>query len=451
LGIVLFSNPKRNSRLVALPQGSSSMTSKNLTVTAAAVVALSAGAFFAGRMSVSGDKHDTADSAAGPELPAKTARPAPGSGDSSSSRASGLKTARDRARKETVLAGMQRINLIGDPVERAQAWLDYVNSLDPAEFQAAVASFRDEGFTRDHMGEYSILLSAWAKNDPLAALDYAQANTGNPFARNTILSTWAASDPDGAIAWAKQHHDGDGANPWMIGVIRGLAGTDPTRASQLLSDMPFSGERGEALGSLVPYVLQQGGDSAKAWAESIKDDRLRAGATAQIAESLAKQDPAGTAAWLMRTPGEASSQAMDTVLSTWVEKDKTAATSYFETLPTGDARTSALSGIANTIAQEDPKTAAAFLDSHSADATDRTYQRFVWNAMGSSPDIAVQYIAKIDDEGNRNGTYNRVLDGWLRNDFDAASTYINNAGNSLPPGVKDRVVKRMQDMQQRRQ
>ncbi|MDB6077300.1 MAG: hypothetical protein JWO82_1047 [Akkermansiaceae bacterium] len=427
------------------------MTSKNLTVTAAAVVALSAGAFMAGRMSASGDKHDSTADGTSAAMPARASSRSGGNGgsDAVSPRDSAAKAARERMKHETALAGMQRINLINDPVERAQAWLDFVHSLDPAEFQSAVASFRDEGFTRDHMGEYSILLSAWAKTDPLSALDYAQANTGNPFARNTILSTWAADDPDGAINWAKQHHEGDGANPWMIGVIKGIASTDPTRASQLLNEMPYSAERGEALGSLVPYMLTQGGDAAKAWAATIKDDRLRAGAIGQIADSLARQDPAATAAWLATNRSDAANQAMDNVLSTWVEKDKTAATAYYESMPAGDARTNALRGIANTLAQQDPKAAGEYLDSHSADANDRTYQQFVWNSFQGSPETAVQYIAKIGDEGNRNGTYDRVLRGWLRNDFDAASSYISTA--TLPQDVKARMTKQIQDMQQRRQ
>jgi len=424
------------------------MTSKNLTVTAAAVVVLSGAAFMAGRISASGKKDTVEEEAQGP-AGARSARATGSAADGVTAREAAQKAARERAKREPVLAAMQRINLMNDPIERAQAWLDYVNSLDPAQYEAAVAAFRDEGFTREHMGEYEILLSAWARRDPISALDYAQANTGNPFARNTILATWASSDPDAAIAWAEQHFEGKGANPWMVGVIKGLAASDPSRASTLMTAMPMSQERGEALGSLVPYMMQQGGDAARAWAESITDDHLRNGAMAQVADRLAKLDPASTAAWLSSTKGDAAVQAMDNVLSTWAEKDKSAATAYYENMPTGDARSSALRGITDTMAQSDPKAAAAFLDQHSADATDRTYQQFVWNSFGSAPEIAVQYIAKIDDEGNRNGTYDRLLGGWLRNDPEAASAYINSASSPIPANVRDRLQQRMQNGQRR--
>ena len=84
-----------------------------------------------------------------------------------------------------------------------------------------------------------MLLSAWAKHDPLAALDYASANTGSPFARQSILTSWAATDPIAAMRWAEDNHEGNEANPWMVGVIRGIAASDPERATQLMNSMPY--------------------------------------------------------------------------------------------------------------------------------------------------------------------------------------------------------------------
>jgi hypothetical protein len=183
-------------------------------------------------------------------------------------------------RGEEALAKMEKLMRTTDPIERSKAWLDFVNSVDPSEFESVVASFRSLGMTESRMTEYSMLLSAWAKKDPMQALEYAKENTGNRFARNTILTAWAAYDPDGAIRWAEQNHEakeGEG-NPWMIGVIQGLAASDPARASQLLASMNLSEERGEALGVLLPSILAQGPDAAKAWAAAITDESLKAGA-----------------------------------------------------------------------------------------------------------------------------------------------------------------------------
>jgi hypothetical protein len=338
-----------------------------------------------------------------------------------------------------------------DPIERTRAWLDFVNSIDPSEFESVVASFRALGMTDSRMTEYSMLLSAWGKKDPITALAYAQANTGNRFARTTILSTWAAYDPAGAIQWAEQNHEakeGEG-NPWMIGIIQGLASSDPARASQLLAGMPYSEERGEALSVLLPSILAQGNDAAKLWAEGITDDALKQGAIARVAEAMATKDPAGTADWLARNPGEAADRSMDNVISAWMETDKDSAVAYYQGLPAGDIRTNALRGVANSMAMEDPRAAADFLDANAADANDRVYQQFVWHSFGEAPDIAASYIGKIADPREQEQMYGRMLDGWLRRDFNAASTWIN--GNALPENVQQRLQGRIQEIQQRQQ
>ena len=255
------------------------MSSRTLTLVGAVVVA-SAGAFFVGRMTApaGGGFDGSADAA----LSGKTAVRGSGTETSDapggSRRPSGEREAGRGAanRGEKAIARMEELMRLTDPMERSKAWLDFINTIDPAEFESVVASFRGQGLTDTRMSEYSMLLTAWAKKDPLQALAYAEAHTGNRFARNTILTTWATTDPDAAIRWAQEHHnaeEGEG-NPWMIGVIQGIAASDPVRASQLLAERPFSEERGEAMAALLPHLLAQGTDVAQKWAESISDEPL---------------------------------------------------------------------------------------------------------------------------------------------------------------------------------
>jgi hypothetical protein len=433
-----------------------SLKNRNLTLAGVVIVA-SAGAFVAGRMSAPGSAA-TASGEKGDGNPSGKVSDRSGFGDSgeagSNRRSLAERVAAGKGgavRGEEALAKMEALMRTTDPIERSKAWLDFVNSIDPSEFESVIASFRSLGMTESRMTEYSMLLSAWAKKDPMQALEYAKANTGNRFARNTILTAWAAYDPDGAIRWAEQNHqtkEGEG-NPWMIGVIQGLAASDPARASQLLATMTMSEERGEALGVLLPSILAQGPDAAKAWAAAMTDESLKQGAMARIAESLAAKDPAGTAAWLMQNPGEAADRSMDNVISAWMEQDKDAAVAYYKGLPAGDVRTNALRGVANSMAMTDPRAAADFLDAHAGDANDRVYEQFVWNSFGEAPEIAVNYISRLSNENQQERMYGRMLDGWLRRDYDTASKWIGQ--NSLPANVAERLQRRMQELQQRQQ
>jgi len=322
-----------------------------------------------------------------------------------------------------------------DAHDRARAWLDFVDGLEPGQFADVVADFRATGMSNSNLSEYAMLLSAWAKHDPLAALDFSEKNTGNSFARQTILSTWANSDLDGAMAWANSHFQGapDQGNPWMVGVIRGIAASDPARATQLMQEMPQSRERGDALAALVPTVMAQGPDAAMAWADSLQDPSLRDRAMREIAPRLAEKDPRTAANWLAAANTADAANTMDDVMTAWMRNNPSEAAGYYETLPAGDLRTEALSSMIASMASSDPNQAMTFLNNHRGEATDAIYQEFVWNSARSQPELAASQIANIQDPQNRDRTYVKMIGKWMKRDPEAARQYLNSG--AVPAGV----------------
>lgn len=320
-----------------------------------------------------------------------------------------------------------------DPLSRNRAMLAYIDRLGPGDFEAAVAHFRSLGITESRLGEYAMLLSAWAKMDPVAALDYTKANTTSGFATGTVLATWASSDPDAALRWAEARHQGEGANPYLAGIIRGIAETNPERATQILTGMPKSIERGEALDAILPHLLSQGNDATRTWISAISDEALRNGAMMRTAEKLAVTDPAGTAAWLAANPSEATQRRMDDVYSTWARQDQQAALSSLVALPSGENRSNALRGVISSVASDNPQAAVSLMDRFPNDVTDRVVTNLIWHSFGSEPSVAASQIARITDESQRNRFYNRLLETWVERDPAAANTWIQS--NQLPPGV----------------
>ena len=325
-------------------------------------------------------------------------------------------------------------------LDRSRAMLGWIDSLAPSEFMDAVARFRSLGLTQERMGEYAMLLTAWADVDPTAALAYTTKNTTNGIATNTVLTAWASRDPESAIAWAEANHEGEEANPFMAGIIRSLAATNPIRATELLQALPFSGERGEALQAMIPHLLKQGPDAAKSWIAGLTDPRLRDGATARFAEQMAKTDPAGTASWLLANLGEASTSSVDEVFEEYAKQDKGAAMSAFAQIPEGDARTRALRGLVTIEAQTDPVAAAKMMNSDPADVDDRMVYHFIWNSFDKAPSVAANQIALIKNKDNRDRMYERALESWLEDDQAAAQSWINSA--NLPENVINSLAKR---------
>ncbi len=348
----------------------------------------------------------------------------------SSSRSPRAASSRADSTFDERLASMEDIIRGENALDRGRAMLSWIDSLAPSEFEAAVDRFRNLGLTEARMGEYAMLLTAWAQIDPTAALAYTTEKTNGGMATGTVLTAWASRDPEAAVAWAKANHEGDNPNPYMIGIIRGLVETNPTRATQLLEELPYSGERGNALQAMMPHLLQLGSEGAKDWIAKLSDDRLKDGATARFAEAMAKQDPAGTATWLLANLGEASTRSVDEVFTEWAKTDKNAAMSSFEKLPEGDARSRALRGLVMVDARENPQAAAALMNQYPNDVDDRMVQHFIWNSFDKSPQTAVSQIGLIKDERSRDRMYDRALDGWLNEDPAAARAWVSSANLS---------------------
>ena len=412
----------------------------------AALFLIGAGGFMAGRVS-SGGAEASAEKGPGETKSSRSSSPALSleTGIGARKTTQSRPDAKRAETKKDRLAKLEGIVRGENALERNRALLAYIDQLGPGDFEEAVASFRELGITDSRMGEYSLLLTAWAQTDPTSALAYAKENTRNGFAQDTILTTWATTDPDAAIRWAQNNFDGDGANPYLPGIIRGLSGTDPGKATELLASMPRSEERGKGLDFMLPHLLEQGTAATQAWITGISDDALRNGAMIRAADKLAAVDPEGTAAWLVANPGEASQRRMDDVYGVWAGKDTDAALASFTTLPAGENRSNALRGVVSSVAAEDPKSAVALLDRFPNDVNDRVVQNVIWHSFGSDPAIAATQIARITDEGQRENMYRRTLDAWFDRDPNAAQAWVQT--NTIPESVLTRLTRRQAERQ----
>jgi hypothetical protein len=92
-----------------------------------------------------------------------------------------------------------------------------------------------------------------------------------------------------------------------------------------------------------------------------------------------------------------------------MKQDKQGAMTSLAALPTGENRTNALRGIVNSVASNNPKEAVSLMDRYPTDVNDRVVQNFIWHSFGNDPSAAVNQIARITDEGDRNRMYGRTI------------------------------------------
>jgi len=312
---------------------------------------------------------------------------------------------------------------LNDPLARTNAIIKMINELGPGDFEQVVADFRALGITGNRRTEYELLLHAWAKVDPEGALTYAKENTETPFASQSIIASWAAYNPDAALNWIKTNHEGEKANKYLVGIVKGLADKNTARATEILQELPFSRERGDALRALLPHVSKLGAEEATAWIASIKDEKLRAGASVNIARSLAQKAPEDTAKWVTTLDPETQARVASSVAGTWARQDLNKAVTWTNTLA-GKVKTNAASRMMRHFVSSDPNKAATWMKSMS---TDEGYEKVVRSFMSATsskhPELALSHLGEVDENWRRRSKHMILVD-WATRDQKAASTWM---------------------------
>ena len=250
------------------------------------------------------------------------------------------------------LAGVVRIS---DTFERQRALMDLIDTLGPAEFAGVADQFRELDHLGDSRSEYALILRGWAKADPLTALEYVGQHPGGERGRGTILSTWAGNDVAAAERWALDHHVGDGPNPYLASVIRGIAGNDVAEASRLAQTLPQSRERGDAVDAITRALFLQGNDAAMAFPASITDPALRGGFVAAIADRLIGKDVNQAAAWVASmAQGDIQNRAARSVADALAKEDTKAAAAWVRTLKP-EAQAEAARGVIPAMSRDVPR------------------------------------------------------------------------------------------------
>ena len=337
-----------------------------------------------------------------------------------------------------------------DPIARTEGFLQLVKGLSAEEFLTVVDTYRSGGVNQEDFGEYRILLSAWARVAPLDALNYAHAKTGTPFARQTILATWAKNDPASAINWARDHFDSNGkdnqANPWIVGVIEGLAATNLPQATILLEELPFSKERGEALSSIFEEITQMGSETGKQWVSQLNDKQLQAGAAARLAGILAQTDPQEAAQWAATLGHEAMKRSAQTIVNEWVKDDFNAAKIWVEEQPEEIIAAAGPELMKAILDKEDPAAASEWLSTYDGNPEfDETIRTLVWGTMNKTPELGADWIMRLSSENDQTRTFHRVLRGWINQDPAGAMDYIRN--NPVPESISRRAEMEIQQQQ----
>jgi len=349
---------------------------------------------------------------------------------------------RDRPalRNSTTISAVERltdITRITDEFTRQRALMDLLVTLAPGEFEAVAEKYRE----LDHLGnsgaEYKMILSRWAKADPLSALAYVAQHPDAQRGRNTILTTWADSDPAAAERWAIANYEGDGPNPHLTAVIAGVAAHDLNEALRMAHTMPRSRQRGEAMQAITNALFLEGIDSAMAFPDSVADETLRGGFIAEISKRLIEKDPAKAAEWVASMQnGNLQNRASRQIAQALARENVATAAAWVKSLKP-EAQVEAARGVIPLMSDNDIEATARWVSTLAgAPNYDKAVEEFVWSCNTRAPEQSAAWIQGVKNPDAQRRLFHGMLGEWARVDAAAVKQWV--AVNQVPSDVRQR-------------
>jgi len=317
---------------------------------------------------------------------------------------------------EETAARMKDILAIEDPLTKTEAYLEFMKGLKgDLQIAAAMEALTENYSSRERGREFAMLMTRWAKESPEAALAWTQ--THDDWRKNggtqTALAVWAQSDPAKATAWAMAHppRKKEEGNYHLVGVIAGVAKSNPELASHMAENMDRSEARGEAMNRVLDsWFKLRGDEAAKGMVMALEEGPYKNGLLGRLGERLADKDPKSAAQWAAALPpSEAKSGIVTEVIDEWADNN--------------------------------PDEAGTWLNAQPHDATmDEPRERFARSVLERNPEAALAWANTITDEKRRHEASYRLVRGWMEREPDIARAWVTTS--QLPADMKERLINR---------
>lgn len=244
--------------------------------------------------------------------------------------------------------------------------------------QAALALLTEssELFKGEGMGTHvvSSSLAKWAKDDPLAALEWVRKNSEKfpdlitDDAKRGLISGTAIQDPRLAFKLIGELGIKDNSN--VISSIVSAARTPEERTVTLvalrehlatIADEKARTDAGHtAIAQLAGSVLQENFDSASKW---IANSKLTPKELESFADGLPHSSKSSESGqwieWIgQNLPPDKAAQKIERLVSNWTRNDYQAAGKWLATAPEGPTKIAAIRSYAETVSRYEPETAA---------------------------------------------------------------------------------------------
>jgi hypothetical protein len=290
--------------------------------------------------------------------------------------------------------------------------------------------------------ELSAFFAAWARLDPLGALEHAVAwpltemREQREIGVRAAIQVWAQRDPT-AARLALEQIGAD--NPRLRDALRrGLVtGWVHSRRGQeglggFLAELPPLRRRDEAVGIATREFMRRGGaDAALDWAQPILreeeyDQVFKRSIFVSAIESAAQWDPERAAAWAMEhSEADYAEEGPGIVAKYWSRQDGAAAVAWLGEQPAGDLRDQAVREAFGQWTRKDPLGARAWLESEELTAFhDPALEVKAKRLAPHEPERALGWCERIQDPARQQSCLETTAKTWYAKDAVAAELWL---------------------------
>ncbi len=296
------------------------------------------------------------------------------------------------------------------------------------------------------------ILQSWASVDPANAAKYYAENPrefsmmgmmgggrgpGGQGGAAIIASEWARQDPMAALAWANTLTTEKGQA--LSAVVGEVAKTDPKKATEMLATMDAA-DRAGAYRTVAEQYGASNFSEAQAWVRTLPADEQDA-AMASAIRGLAQNDPLAASKQVsLMAEGDAKNRAIPDIVGNLSRVDPQAAAEFIKQQTSASAQQESMRPLMSTWVAQDSQAALAFATSLPAgDVQDSAYISYVWNNNSAAPADQIQVAKAISDERDRSRAISIAAGRWMREDAAAATTFIQQSAD-IPDDAKQRII-----------
>lgn len=295
------------------------------------------------------------------------------------------------ASSDALISRVAEVMTMGADFRREREFYKLLDEMKPSDAIAVrklLARTMDQGVLYESL--WAAFWTRWGELDGAAAMEYilsTQTHGAVPKDIRRVMRGWGASNPEQAAAWAEANQ-GKYLRDELVGLTDGYASVDLAGATAMalqaapegdanlgalmevlaeqanrqgrtagvtawfdqLPQGTTEGARGKALDHVYWRLLSADVEKAKDWVrlqstQPWRSDRV----VGELAGKIAEKDPAAAAAWLESVPAspqDGKHPGLDSVLRSWIAKDRDAAQKWVDGLVDGALKSQAQGALA---------------------------------------------------------------------------------------------------------